>query len=269
MRLAWVEYLIHQTGFKRTRIGFENPVKGRHPENAMRADLILYTSGMKPYVLVECKSETVSLNKNAAGQAARYNQTVNAPYIVLTNGVEDFWFLSKDGNVKPVTNQLNEMNTHEAEWRKSGYWAERGFLKDSENSDLNTWLTKALNLFWSDEFAGDKRYLAFDQSVLPLPMSQYYKVVSAGEGIKTAITFIGNRDSEQYLVAVINKHGQNSGVLAVELENFLSGKNRSVTIFRDGKKMEYDAELHLPISLEIFHKNDFKKLPQLLMNFFV
>lgn len=53
-----------------------------------RTDLVVYDREGKPFVLVECKDTGVPLDQEVFEQAARYNQVLLAPYLVLANGLE-------------------------------------------------------------------------------------------------------------------------------------------------------------------------------------
>ncbi len=57
-----------------------------------RFDLVVYSKDLKPYLLIECKAMYVELTGAVAEQAMRYNLTLNAPYFMITNGVEEFVF---------------------------------------------------------------------------------------------------------------------------------------------------------------------------------
>ena len=55
-----------------------------------RADIVVYNKDGKPWLIVECKAPTVKLDEDTLHQVARYNLSLNVPYLVLTNGVEHF-----------------------------------------------------------------------------------------------------------------------------------------------------------------------------------
>lgn len=57
-----------------------------------RYDIVVYSNDLKPYLLVECKAMYIELNAAVAEQAMRYNLVLNAPYFMITNGVEEFVF---------------------------------------------------------------------------------------------------------------------------------------------------------------------------------
>ena len=55
-----------------------------------RADLVVYDSAGKPWLIAECKSPRIEIGEDAFLQAVRYNQGLNVPYLLLTNGMEHF-----------------------------------------------------------------------------------------------------------------------------------------------------------------------------------
>lgn len=61
-------------------------------DQTKRFDIVIYSKDLKPYLLVECKAMYVELTGAVAEQAMRYNLTLNAPYFMITNGVEEFVF---------------------------------------------------------------------------------------------------------------------------------------------------------------------------------
>ncbi|MCS6795264.1 MAG: type I restriction enzyme HsdR N-terminal domain-containing protein [Raineya sp.] len=54
---------------------------------AKRTDIVIYDRVGNPFMLVECKSMNVTLSQAVCEQAFLYNQTLQAPYILLTNGL--------------------------------------------------------------------------------------------------------------------------------------------------------------------------------------
>lgn len=57
---------------------------------AKRTDLVVYDRDGLPFLLLECKAPTVPLTRAVVEQALRYNLTLRAPYLAVSNGVEFF-----------------------------------------------------------------------------------------------------------------------------------------------------------------------------------
>lgn len=55
-----------------------------------RFDVVCYDRSGEPYLLIECKAPTVQLSQKVFDQAFRYNLTLAAPYVAITNGVKHF-----------------------------------------------------------------------------------------------------------------------------------------------------------------------------------
>lgn len=63
-------------------------VEGAITLNGMtrRCDIVVYDRQVRPYIIVECKQETVALTQRVIDQASRYNLVLQVPYLCITNG---------------------------------------------------------------------------------------------------------------------------------------------------------------------------------------
>ena len=57
-----------------------------------RYDIVVYDSSGKVEILVECKSSDIKINKDHFDQVMRYNIELKSKRIILTNGVENYYF---------------------------------------------------------------------------------------------------------------------------------------------------------------------------------
>lgn len=64
---------------EQTQEGYRNKKK--------RTDIVVYDKRGLPFMLVECKSIQVPLSEEVLEQALFYNQLLQAPYLLLTNGL--------------------------------------------------------------------------------------------------------------------------------------------------------------------------------------
>lgn len=55
-----------------------------------RCDIVIFDPELRPWLLLECKSPKVSLNQATFEQAARYNLQLQAPFLVITNGLSTY-----------------------------------------------------------------------------------------------------------------------------------------------------------------------------------
>ena len=64
-------------------------VEGSITLNGMtrRCDIVVYDNEVKPFIIVECKKETVALSQKVVDQACRYNLVLQVPYLCL-NGAQ-------------------------------------------------------------------------------------------------------------------------------------------------------------------------------------
>jgi len=51
---------------------------------------------LKPYLIIECKAPYIELNRPVVEQALRYNLTIKAELLMISNGVSDLVFNSKN-----------------------------------------------------------------------------------------------------------------------------------------------------------------------------
>lgn len=88
VRQHFVNYLIVHRGYPAGLINIEFPVT----VNGMlqRADIVAYGRSGEPLLVVECKAPVVRLDTEAFSQAARYNLTLKADYLVVTNGIKHY-----------------------------------------------------------------------------------------------------------------------------------------------------------------------------------
>lgn len=268
VRLRWVEYLLQQTDWLKTRIGFETPVKLRQEKNTLRADLVLFSKTMEAEILIECKAPSILLNENVAAQAARYNVEVNAPFLCLTNGISDFWFKKTETGIESVKSPLNEIKKAADIDRSFRWWADRGFISNPDSNPVNQRIVQILNYFWSDHVDWDTRYLDFRESPLSFGLNHYYRVPSIDQEQKLAISFLGKPGMDPVMSVVLNRMGKNEGLLVINLKKLSSREADSGLFIAAGDETRFDAHKKLPIFTERFNAAIIDNLPVFLMRFF-
>ncbi|MCC2545326.1 type I restriction enzyme HsdR N-terminal domain-containing protein [Hymenobacter sp. BT175] len=83
-----VHYLADHLGYPRSLLSLE---RGHaYNQRRKRTDLCAFGPNGRVLLLVECKAATVRIDATVAHQAATYNQTIGAPLLLLTNGVQHF-----------------------------------------------------------------------------------------------------------------------------------------------------------------------------------
>ena len=51
-----------------------------------RCDIVVYDKSVHPWMIVECKKESVPITQKVIDQACRYNIVLQVPFLLLTNG---------------------------------------------------------------------------------------------------------------------------------------------------------------------------------------
>jgi len=52
-----------------------------------RFDIVVYNRQGNPLLIIECKASSVNITQDVFNQAARYNSVINAPFMIVTNGL--------------------------------------------------------------------------------------------------------------------------------------------------------------------------------------
>lgn len=55
-----------------------------------RADMIIYGDQGNPLVVVECKAPSIPITQDTFDQVARYNISLKAPVLIVTNGLDHY-----------------------------------------------------------------------------------------------------------------------------------------------------------------------------------
>lgn len=90
VRQHFVNFLIDQLSYPKALIANEVFLTLNSTER--RADTIVYDRQAAPLVVVEYKAADVKLTRGVLEQALRYNITLNAPFLFLSNGLQHYAF---------------------------------------------------------------------------------------------------------------------------------------------------------------------------------
>ena len=83
VRQNFLLYLIHVLKFPASLIAVEKQIQ--IGEVKKRFDIVIYKNST-PFLIVECKEMNVPLSENTLRQVLNYNSTMQAPFMVVTNG---------------------------------------------------------------------------------------------------------------------------------------------------------------------------------------
>lgn len=100
VRQNFLQYLVQVKQYPASLIAVEKEIK--LGELKKRFDIVVYDRNSKPWMIVECKEMSVSLDKKVLDQVLRYNMTLNVPYLVITNGSYCMALLLKDNAMAEI-----------------------------------------------------------------------------------------------------------------------------------------------------------------------
>ncbi len=90
VRQGLIHYLSRALGYPMGLMSVEAEVKVNGM--AKRADIIIHDEKGDSLMVIECKRKGVDLDEKTVGQVAMYNHSLNAPYLMLSNGDEVHMF---------------------------------------------------------------------------------------------------------------------------------------------------------------------------------
>jgi hypothetical protein len=100
VRQHWIHYLIEHHHYPGGLFSLEKGLK--YHQMQKRTDLVVFDRMGSPFLLVECKAPAVAINDQTLRQALIYNQSLDSPHLILSNGVNHF-FMSFDPIEKKYT----------------------------------------------------------------------------------------------------------------------------------------------------------------------
>ena len=78
------QWLVQFAGYPKQMISIEKGI--RVVDMTKRYDLLIYDTNFKPWMLIECKAQTIQLSSDTLMQVLRYNIAVPVPFLLITNG---------------------------------------------------------------------------------------------------------------------------------------------------------------------------------------
>ncbi|MCB0450229.1 type I restriction enzyme HsdR N-terminal domain-containing protein [Mariniflexile maritimum] len=89
VRQHCVLYLITVKGYPKSLINIEKEliVNGLRK----RYDIVIFNPNGNIHLIVECKSPTVTINQDTFDQIAQYNRSLNANFLMVTNGINHYY----------------------------------------------------------------------------------------------------------------------------------------------------------------------------------
>ena len=90
VRQHCLNYLTNHLGYPATNIQIERALKVN--KLVRRTDIQVFNSSGELLIIIECKAPHIEINEITFQQISQYQQKNNAPYLVLTNGIENHIF---------------------------------------------------------------------------------------------------------------------------------------------------------------------------------
>jgi len=97
VRQNFIYYLVNFLDYPKSLIKVESGLK--YNRLLKRSDILVFNRDVEPLLLVECKSSDLKITQDVVDQAAVYNRSLKAKYLLVTNGIQHLcWKISDDGN---------------------------------------------------------------------------------------------------------------------------------------------------------------------------
>ncbi|MSP84718.1 MAG: type I restriction enzyme HsdR N-terminal domain-containing protein [Flavobacteriaceae bacterium] len=84
-----VQFLLQDKKYPKSHINVEKLLKINDLNK--RYDVVVYNPDGSIFILVECKAPEIKISQNTFDQIARYNMTLNAEYLMVTNGLNHYF----------------------------------------------------------------------------------------------------------------------------------------------------------------------------------
>ena len=86
VRQNFIRYLVEEKQFPGSLIAVEAGLKV--VKRSKRTDVVIYNKLGKPHVIIECKAPEIDITQEVFDQIIRYNMTLQAKYLIVTNGLQ-------------------------------------------------------------------------------------------------------------------------------------------------------------------------------------
>ena len=94
VRQIIILFLINDAGYPKNAFNVEKQIRVHQVQR--RFDIIIYHHNIRPWMLIEVKSFKVPITQQTADQLFSYNKALNAPYLLVSNGLDSFCFKEED-----------------------------------------------------------------------------------------------------------------------------------------------------------------------------
>lgn len=101
VRQNFLQYLVQVKQYPASLIAVEREI--RLGELKKRFDIVVFDRDLKPWMIIECKEMNVALDNTVLEQVLRYNQSMQVPYLVITNGSYCMGMKIENGKMYEIT----------------------------------------------------------------------------------------------------------------------------------------------------------------------
>lgn len=91
-----VHYLIEEKNYPMSLIALEKKLTLNGLTK--RTDILVFNQQGTPEILVECKAANIKISQETFDQIARYNMELDAKYLMVSNGLENFYCMMDHEN---------------------------------------------------------------------------------------------------------------------------------------------------------------------------
>lgn len=257
VRLRIIEALV-EADWSKHRISTEEAIAAADERG--RTDIICYDRNFTPKILIECKAENVPISSKVAEQTARYNRSVEAPFLLMSNGVSDFWYQITGRHIQRLDTIPDILNTdNETPKKEFAYWRIRGFAGDKARPALRDWLEAALPVFWF-ETDGKARFLTFRHSPTDIGLTHYFKIFKPDEN-KIALGFLNTPFGGTRLFAIFNRDEENVGMIEINLDLLSDGRKPNSTCYSTTWSGNFYLQDYISFDIASFDKKLIRNLP--------
>ncbi len=109
VRQNFVEYLLKEKKYPLSLIAVEKQVTVNKLKK--RFDILVFDKNGNHNIIVECKSPKIKITQDTFDQIAQYNLTLNAEYLIITNGISHYYCKLDNKNKEYIF--LEDINSYE------------------------------------------------------------------------------------------------------------------------------------------------------------
>ncbi len=102
VRQNFCKYLVQYKKFPISLIAIEKQIIYNNTKR--RFDAVVFNRKMQPLIVIEFKAKSVKIDENVFHQISIYNNIFKAPYLIVSNGLEHYYF-----NINFKQNSINQI----------------------------------------------------------------------------------------------------------------------------------------------------------------